>query len=202
MKQTACWFIMAACTLLHGCSSRGHGDFLVHSVSSSAAARRAFELYDSNTDGQLSGEELKACAPLGDMLATYDADGDGSISRDELVARLDQLFVRGATLTTVSCSVVDGNRPVQGAKVDFQPAEFLDDVLESASGVTDSSGSAIIAMIGTGVPDELAGRPIMRIGLYRVTVEHGDRSAAFGHEVNNISRTGVNPTFDLQSARQ
>lgn len=158
------------------------------------------ETYDANGDGLLSPDELKPCPALLANLSKYDGDGDGRISRDELVGRFDKLFVRGADLTSITCTVTDGRRPVAGAKLKFIPEAFLGDKVAPADGVTDSSGAATMAMSDSDLPDEMKGKPVAQVGIYRVEVDSGQGAKVFGHEVDFAARGGVSPTFDLREA--
>ncbi|MCO6044322.1 hypothetical protein NG895_10430 [Aeoliella sp. ICT_H6.2] len=202
LKYKTVWMVILACAAVCGCGGSEEQDFLNRSVSPSSLVSQAMQQSDTNGDGQLDAAELESCISLRDSLSAYDTDGDGAISQAELLARIEQLFKDGVILTNVSCTVTKGRSPVSNARVVFEPAPFMESVLEPASGVTDSSGVALIAVADDRLPDELKGKPVMHIGLYEVTIDSGSNTTKFGHEVDPDSRTGVSPTFDLTSARK
>jgi len=156
--------------------------------------------YDADDSGVIDAAELAASPALGDFLSAYDSDGDGGISQAELVARFDALFLRGAEVISLSCTVTDDRRPVADATVKFIPEKFLGDALLPASGVTDAQGVARMAVDKSQLPEDMQGQPLMQVGIYRVEVETGKGTAVFGHEVDITTRGGMSPAFDLKSA--
>jgi len=186
--------------LLPGCSQTPVAEFRPPSISSSSAASRALEAYDTNGDGALDDAELEASPALASVKAKYDTNGDGKISKDELVARFDTLFSRGAVLTNLSGTVVNGRSPVAGATVRFVPEEFLGDGIYPAVGETDVGGRIMPSLEGDDLPADVQESPFIQVGLYRVEVSAGGSTFTLGHEVDPTDRQGITPTFDLQSA--
>ena len=185
-----------------GCNSSQPAGFETPRIASSTAAAEALTLYDKNGNDLLEQDELSACPALEANLAEYDRDGDSSISREELVARFDAIFVRGAELVSITCTVTEGRKPVTGAKVRLVPEEFLGNAVMPASGTTLKNGNANLAIASEQLPDEFANQPVAQIGIYRVEVESGSKKAVFGHEVDLTKRSGMSPTFDLQTAKK
>ena len=74
----------------------------------------------------------------------YDADKNGQISQEELRKGLRDIFNPKDGLLSVACEVTRNGQPLSGALVKFVPMPELDGAIPSASGVTDSHGSAFL----------------------------------------------------------
>lgn len=127
-----------------------------------AAADKALELYDSDGDGAIGGGELDAVPSFKVVLASMDTDGDGKLSKDEIKSRFDRYVENRLGLMSVSCAVMNRNRPVPGATVLFEPEPFCADLVGPAKGITGPDGSAIILTEG-----EQDG---MKVGFYKVRI--------------------------------
>ena len=138
---------------------------------SEGAAAQAMELYDSNSDGVLNEQELKASGALQNALAEMDTNSDGELSEEEIRNRVDY-FVQGRDgRISLMCRVVKGSSPVPGATVTFVPEPFMESMIESAAGQTNPNGEAII-----NIDDQFGG---IQPGFYKVKIS---RKSASGKE--------------------
>ena len=134
-----------------------------------AVCAEAFELYDANGDEVLSTNELDASPGLKYAAKRNDTSGDGSLDRNEITIMVDGWNQKAIGLLTLRCTVKYKRRPLQGAIVRLEPEPFLQGVIESAHGITDEFGDALLT-----VPKEK--RPIpdappgVQLGLYRVVI--------------------------------
>jgi hypothetical protein len=182
-----------------GCGS-GSGASDMPDVSPSAAAEQAIELLDKNGSGSLDEQELAACPGILAMREQYDADGNREISEEELSARFEAIYRGGTSWVSATCLLLQGNRPLGGAKVRFVPEAFLGDALPPATGTTDSQGRVTPAVADDQLPPEFKGAQAMRLGIYRVEVEHPSIKQphkALGCEISNLVRGGTEPVLRL-----
>ncbi|MGI9456205.1 MAG: hypothetical protein ACR2NU_06550, partial [Aeoliella sp.] len=177
-----------------------YGGYQAPRISSAAAASDAIETFDKSGDQSLDEDEIAACPAIHASFAKYDSNGDSSISSDELIARFDSLFVDGATFTNLECVVLQGGRPVSGARVKFTPEAFVGEGIFQAEGVTDRTGRATVSVADQNVPEDFIDRNVIQVAIYRVEIESGNSTSVFGHEVDLASRDGMNPKFDLTNA--
>ncbi len=169
-------------------------------VNPSAAAAQAIELFDKDGNGTLNETELATCPGVVSTHASYDTDVDKEVSEDEIAGRLKTIYDSGPRWVTVSCQVLQGSRPLAGAKVRFVPEPFLKDALPPASGTTDNQGRVNPAVVDEQLPTDKKGLHIMRLGVYRVEVEHPSIKQphkALGCEISELVRGGTEPVIRL-----
>jgi hypothetical protein len=182
-----------------GCGG-GSGSGGASAIDSTDAAAQAIELYDKDGSGSLSEAELAASPGILALRQQYDTDGNQQISEDELEARLQSIYRAGTGWLTLTGQVVQGNRPLAGAKVRFVPEPFLDDALHPATGTTDSQGRVVPAVADELLPSDLKGLTVMRQGVYRVEVEHPSIKQPhkpLGFEISDLERGGTEPVIRL-----
>jgi hypothetical protein len=184
---------------ISGCG-RGSGPGGTSGVDPTDAAEQAIELYDKDRSGSLSESELAASPGILALREQYDSDGNQQISEDEIAARLESIY-RGRTgWLTVTSQVLQGNRPLVGAKVRFVPEPFLNNALQPANGTTDSQGRVTPAVADAQLPEDLKGLTVMRLGIYRVEVEHASVKQPhkpLGYEISELVRGGTEPVIRL-----
>jgi hypothetical protein len=132
-------------------------------------ASAAIEQYDQNDDQELTGDEIKTSAL---NLERWDADKNGSIGEAEIQERLEKYLATKVGLIDVVCFVRNGNRPLAGAEVEFEPEELLGGAVHSAYGTTEDDGSAVMA-----ISEEHRLNPnlfLVQVGLYNVRITHPD----------------------------
>lgn len=140
---------------------------------SPSSAASAFSTYDANGDHNLSQEELKKCPGLLAAVKSLDKNGDGLLSEDELRNGLLELQDSAAALVKVTCVVMRGGQPLEGATVAFIPEAFMGDGVKSASGVTASDGTVLPSIADADMPAEYRGRlKGVPSGIFRVEVTH------------------------------
>lgn len=151
-----------------GCSS-GPSRIMPPSIDADDAAAKAMELYDSDGDGFIAGEELESTPALKASMETLDTDGDGKVSEDEIEARILVWQGTRAGLTTIRCLVTMDGHPLEGATVTFEPAEFLKDSIQTAVAETRYTGlvSPRIPKENRPTPDTPPG---IQLGFYNVKI--------------------------------
>ena len=109
-----------------------------------AAAQAALGEYDKNKSGSIDGGEVAACPAMKDAIKAIDTNKDGQISADELKARFSRYGskVGGAGPTAATCRVTFDGNPLVGAKVRFVPEPCLGESFKPAVGTTDETGVA------------------------------------------------------------
>jgi hypothetical protein len=167
---------------------------------------KAMELYDTNKDGKISGAELDQVPGLKASLAVMGTDKERGITPDHIKALVKKWVDSRIGRMYLSCSVTHNGRPLEGATVIFIPESFLSDILaESATGITDQTGKAIISLSTVPGSDELP--PGIPPGIFRIEItKNGEDIPAkyntkteLGQEVsidNPEIEKGI--TFDLQ----
>lgn len=163
------------------------------------AAERIFVEFDKDQNGSLSQEELAAVPAIDVNRTWYDADKNGQISQEELRKGLRDIFNPKDGLLSVVCEVSRNGQPLAGANVKFVPLPELDGAIPSASGVTDSHGSAFLNLAETDRPPNTPTRiPVVRPGLYLVEVTHDqlkvpdeyNSKTKIGKEVSGFTTAG------------
>jgi hypothetical protein len=132
-------------------------------LDASDAAQKAVAQYDANSDGKLSGDELKACPALAVALKRIDSDGDGALSADEIAARIKSWANSGTVVTNGTVIVTLDGKPLEGATVTFEPESFLGPAFQECTGTTDLHGSAYVSR-------QDAKFPGIYLGFYRVRI--------------------------------
>jgi hypothetical protein len=127
------------------------------------------ELYDTNGDGVVSGDELEKSPALKAALARLDTNGDHAVSADEVAERVKAWQAMRTGLTSVRCHVTLDGQPLAGADVVFEPEAFLGDEIKAALAKTNPYGDAAPT-----VPPEERPEPDLpggvHFGLYRVRI--------------------------------
>ncbi len=110
------------------------------------AGEAAIEQYDTNKDGKVADDELLASPSLSKALKALDDNGDGALTATEITARI--LFWQESRLglTPAICTVTYQNKPLVGAKVTFEPEEFLGENFETYEGITNQQGMTNLSL--------------------------------------------------------
>jgi hypothetical protein len=137
--------------------------------SPSAEAAKAMELYDTNKDGKIAGDELNACPGIKAALKVIGTTKEQGVTSEQLVTRIQKWKDSRIGRTSLSCLVTRNGQPLANATVKFVPEKFLDDALtEPATGKTNPTGMAMITVPVVPGPDALP--PGIPPGIYRVEV--------------------------------
>ena len=162
------WFVIL---VLVGCA-RTPDRFEAPAVNPSNAAAQAMELYDSNGDGALDGNELKKCPGLLLKRGEYDADGDESLNQSEIEGGISKLFGRGTGGTQLRCFVLYKGRPLSGANVVMEPEPYLGEAVQTATGTTDGAGTAQLAIPAEYLPSHLQRVKAVHYGTFKFRITH------------------------------
>jgi hypothetical protein len=152
---------LAATALCCGCSAGTPTRVEMAAISPADAGAKAIELYDTNHDGVISGDELKKVPALKVALARFDTSGDGKVTAGNIAARIQSWHDQKVAIISVFVSVTLDGQPLDGATVTFEPEPFLGTAIQGASGTTDARGTV---MLKTG--DKTG----THVGLYKVKV--------------------------------
>ncbi len=125
--------------LLVGCGG-GQSRVYPPDIDPGDAAELAMELYDTNGDGFVAGEELEKAPGLNAAMATLDTDKDGKVSEDEVAARIRVWQGTNVGITSIVCTVLIDGKPLEGATVTFDPEEFLGSDIQEAVGISGPLG--------------------------------------------------------------
>jgi hypothetical protein len=127
------------------------------------------ELYDTNGDGNVAGDELEKAPALKAALPRLDTNGDKGVSADEVADRVRAWQHAGIGLMSFGFTVtLDGN-PLPDAVVTFEPEAFLGDEIQAASATTNQLGGSSATIPKEDRPDP-SYPPGMQLGLYTVKV--------------------------------
>jgi hypothetical protein len=130
------------------------------------------ELYDVNKDGVLDTKELEACPGMLRAIKTYDVDGNQKITADEIATRIKEWKSAGPAMMPCDCHVTLDGRPLEGATVRFVPEPYLEGSIQTATGVTDAYGKALISLPPKAMPAHLRHVAAMNAGTYKVEITH------------------------------
>ena len=155
------------------------------------AGTKAMELFDSNGDGAIAGDELDACPGVKAGLKQTDSDGDGRVTKAEIAARVQSWLDSDTGGLPAAIQVTYKGKPLDGANVVFEPEPFLEGIIFPAKGITSPSGRS-----------ELACEKLpfgSQAGFYRVRFTHDEKElpakynthTEIGAEVSNES-DGIN----------
>lgn len=158
-----------------GCSSTP-GRVEMVEIDPDEAAAQAMVLYDTNKDGNLADDELRAVPGILKWKKLYDADGNGSVSEAEIVARLEKWQSDKLGFRALSTKVTLNGRPVGDVEVKLTPESYLGESLKPARGLTNGSGYATLSVKPDDLPEVIKARGIkvqgVYPGTYRISISH------------------------------
>ncbi len=175
---------------IFGCSDRP-SRVAVPDYDPDQVATQAVKLFDKDGNGSLSADEWGASKSLESAISRVDSDGDKNLTRDEIAKRIQYYVEFRVGLAPVLCTIVQGGRPVAGAKVTYEPEAFMDEAAVPGEGVTDETGRTRISVAEEHLPSPAhAG---VRPGFYRVRVTRSN-----GAEVTKLD-AGVECAGDVMN---
>jgi hypothetical protein len=133
-----------------------------------ASAKKAMELFDTNKDGVISGDELDKTPGLNAALTVLGTDREKGVNPEQIEKRIKSWIKSKIGRQTVSCSVYRNGEPLSGAKIKFLPEPFLPEIKDIGEGKTSTSGMAMITWPTTQGPNGLP--PGIGPGIYRVEI--------------------------------
>jgi hypothetical protein len=176
-----------------GCS-RGPSRIEVASYDPASAAAKAMEIYDTDKDGFVAGEELAKAPGLKAALKALDIDKNGKVSAQEISERVTEWKNQAVALMSFTCDVtLDGNF-IEGATVTYEPDGFLEGVVAEAVDTTNIAGTARPSVPKANRPTPTT-PPGIQPGIYKVRISklvNGQESiparynteTILGHEVS------------------
>jgi hypothetical protein len=110
-------------------------------IDASSAGSQAIEMYDTNGDGKVAGDELEKAPGLKSAIKRLDKDGDGAVNAEEVAERIETWQAGKTALMSIQFTVVLNGQPLEDATVTFEPETFLGEEIKKAVGTTDSFGT-------------------------------------------------------------
>lgn len=171
-----------------------------------AAGVKAMEMYDTNKDGKISGEELDKCPAIKAALSRIDPTGQNIVTADAIDARVQKWIESKLACRPYNCMITHNGQPFAGATVTFIPEKFLGDKVPKATGKTGKDGRVSISLHKASPTDPQGVGP----GFYRIVItKEGvsipdkystEAGAVFGDEVaRDTTMVSVVPiTFDMK----
>jgi len=137
------------------------------SVNASAAGSGAMELYDTNGDGKIAGDELNKAVSLKAALKRLDTNGDGAVDADEVAARVNAWKTSNVALTSMIGRITLDGEPTPGITMTLEPEPFLGDEVKKATGVSNIFGDVAPQIAKEDRPDPTLPGGVHH-GLYKV----------------------------------
>jgi hypothetical protein len=154
-----------------------------------AMAEQAMKDNDMDGNGKLSMAELDFAPGLKYNAKQLDTNGDGSLSHAEIVARISKYQEMQVALTSFTCNVTMGNRPLSGAKVRLVPEPFLEEVLKPVEGTSQKDGQADFRAEGISMS-------VVPVGMYRVEITSPNIQIPAKYNTNSTLGVEVSPIAD------
>jgi hypothetical protein len=133
-----------------------------------ASAKKAMELFDTNKDGIISGDELSKTPGLAASLAVLDTDRDRGVAPEQIEKRIKFWIKSKIGRQPVSCTVYRNGQPLANANVKFVPEPFFPEIKDIGEGKTSDYGMAMVTWPTTQGPNGLP--PGIGPGMYRVEI--------------------------------
>ncbi|MBN2216110.1 MAG: hypothetical protein JW719_01910 [Pirellulales bacterium] len=168
-------------------------------IDADAAGKAAMDQYDANKDGKVAGEELQKAPSLNAAIDNLDKDGDKAVSAEEVTERIKAWQDSRLGRTSIMIAVTYRGQPLDGAKVVFEPEQFLGAEVQPASGTTDPYGRATLNIENSKIPG-------IAPGLYKVKITKDgmnipakyNTETTLGAEVARDAKDAeTGPTFNL-----
>ncbi len=150
-----------------GCSGRP-ARVQVAEIDYEAAAQKAVASYDQDANGLIEAVEAARDPAFQAAFPSIDADANASATPDEVAEYLRKMQAKRVAMVRWTLRLQLDGKPLTGAKVTFEPAEFLLPGVLPAEGVSDERGIVTLS-----VPEEHRPTPNARVvycGLYNVHI--------------------------------
>jgi hypothetical protein len=163
-------FLFVALTLITVPSCRyGPAPVNQPAIDPGSSGDLAMEMYDTNGDGKVAGDELEKAPGLKAALARLDTNADKAVTSDEVSERVEVWQRGGLGLMSFAYKVTMDGNPLHGATVTFEPEAFLGEEIQAGVGTTSvyGDGGATIPKENRPTPQSPPG---MHLGLYKVKI--------------------------------
>ena len=175
--------LIAVCLCAVGCGGAGFGKLSRNDPETAAA--EAMELYDGNSDGMLTADELQKSPPLAAAARRIDRNGDGAVAKDEIQTRMQELEEH-ARYYGLDVHITSKGRALIGAELTLIPEPFMGDGYPTYSGKVAEGGACVLTSDGKQLPGVPA-------GFYQAKIIHS------GQQIDAIR--GVEISDDTTSSR-
>jgi len=142
--MTGCVVVVVSLAMVAGCSGKPKR-LQQLPINAEAAGAKAIELYDTNKDGKISGDELNQCPSLKQSITNVDTSGAGELTADMITARIKKWQAMKIAVLPFTCRVLRNGQPLVGAEVKLVPDKFITDAIPAGSGQTDEEGRVIVS---------------------------------------------------------
>ncbi len=141
--MTGCLVVVVGLAIAVGCSGKPKR-LQQLSINAEAAGAKAIELYDTNKDGKISGEELDQVPSLKLSLPNVDTAGTGGITAEMITNRIKKWQATKKAVVTFSFQLLRNGQPLSGADVKVVPEKFITSPVPTATGQTDNDGRVLL----------------------------------------------------------
>lgn len=183
-----CVVVALSVVIVIGCSSTPARVEMID-IDPDDAAAQAMSAYDTNKDGKLADDELRAVPGILKWKKLYDSDGDGAVSEAEIVARIKKWQSDQLGFRRLSAKVEIDGRPVKGIEVTLTPESYLGPDMKPAKGITNRRGFATLSVSKDDVPEAFKERGVAISGVYPGTYRIELKRA--GGNLPSVDRAGV-----------
>lgn len=191
--RSASCFVLLICLTI-GCS-RAPKNLSPPPLDPVAAAAKAMELFDANSDGSIDKTELAESPGLKAAMKTTDSDRDGALSQQEIQERLEVFVASGTAIRSYQIELRHGSADAKNLQIVAVPEPFLSEYIEPAVGETNVAG-VVTPNIEFTDPEIVAqGYGGMRLGMYRLEVTSLD-GKTIPKKYNENSTLGVEVGLD------
>jgi hypothetical protein len=139
------------------------------SVDPEGAAELAMEMYDTNHDGKIAGDELEKVPSLKSAMKRVDTNNDSALDAEEIAARIEHWKDMKVGLVSFGFTTTLDGAPIEDAVVTFEPETFLGEEVKLCKCTTGFTGGC-----GPSVPKELRPTPQTppgaHMGFYKVKI--------------------------------
>jgi hypothetical protein len=180
--------VAATSAIVVGCS-RTPARVEMIDIDPDGAAAEAMGTYDTNKDGKLWDEELRAVPGILKWKKLYDSDGDGMVSEAEIVSRLEKWQGDQLGFRRLSAKVEIDGRPAKGIEVTLTPEAYLGPNMKPARGLTNRRGFATLSVSKDDMPETFKERGANISGVYPGTYRIELTRA--GGNLTSVDRAGV-----------
>lgn len=166
-------------------------------IDASDAGSQAMEMYDTDGDGKVAGEELEKAAGLKAALTRLDTNKDGGVTAEEVAERIRSWQSSELGLLSFGFTATLNGRPLTDANITFEPEAFLGSELKSANCTTNMMGSGGATIAKEDRPSTTT-PPGMHLGFYKVKISKMvDGKETIPAHYNTETTLGQEVAFDV-----